>query len=341
MNKTTDSSPLISVIIPVYNAEKYLSNCISSLLSQSLQSFEIILVDDGSKDSSPLLCDEFAKKDPRIRSIHLENGGPAYARNHGSLQAQGDYIAFVDSDDYVAPNYLELLYNCAVGNNSDIVMCGYYIVSGANKQPALLSYCAEYGNAEAVKVGLLQRYYGTNHNGLYSLWNKLYRAEFLRENRITMNEELNRAEDAWFNFDCLTCAERVNFINQPLYYYVQHSESIMHQLRSDQYAAWVQTRQRLLEANKTLGFCIDNNLFYQEFLYKVAIYIRDYIAAGKIEEANAILNDTFLHMAAKYRKNLPLHIRFLHSLTYHHLAGIALIFYKIWERISSCKTAKR
>lgn len=333
--------PKITVIIPVFNAGQYIEQCLCSLLNQTFLDAELILIDDGSTDSSAFLCDKYAEKYPQIRAYHLENSGPARARNQGLLQAQGDYIAFVDADDYVAPNYLEVLYNCAVQNCSDIVICNYSIVTAQNIRAASLSFESEYCGATAVKFGLLQRYYGNNHNGLYSLWNKLYRADFLKEHSLAMDEKLIRAEDAWFNFDCLMHAEKVNYVSQALYYYVQHCESIMHQVQPNQYAAWVQTRKRLLEANEVLCFSIDFDSFYQSFLYKVAVYNRDLIKNGSIDESKRILKDNFLHSASNYRQNLPAHLRFLYWLTYHRLIKTALVFYRAWEKLSVCKTAKR
>ena len=112
--------PLISIIIPVYNAEKYLPNCLDSVINQTYKNLEIILVDDGSTDKSSEICDEYAQKDFRIKLIHKENGGVSSARNAGLALVSGDYIAWVDSDDFVAPDYIEYMYKLLKEYDADI-----------------------------------------------------------------------------------------------------------------------------------------------------------------------------------------------------------------------------
>ena len=119
--------PKVSVIVPVYNAEKYLSECVDSILAQTLRDIEVLLVDDGSTDGSPVLCDNYAKKDPRIKVIHKANGGVSSARNMGLSIASGDYFAFVDSDDIIDKNSYFKLYQVAQTYNVPLVICsGYY-----------------------------------------------------------------------------------------------------------------------------------------------------------------------------------------------------------------------
>jgi len=118
-------TPKISCIVPVYNVEKYLHCCIDSILSQTFTDFELILVDDGSPDNSPAICDEYARKDNRIKVIHQKNAGVSVARNSGMDIMQGDYYCFIDSDDWITTDYLEKLYNTAKEENADLVVCGY------------------------------------------------------------------------------------------------------------------------------------------------------------------------------------------------------------------------
>ena len=117
---------LISIIVPVYNVEKYLHRCVSSILQQTYSKFEVILVDDGSKDASGRICDVFASKDERVRVIHKENGGLSSARNAGLDIANGKYIGFVDSDDYIENDMYEIMYNALIKNNVDIACVGIY-----------------------------------------------------------------------------------------------------------------------------------------------------------------------------------------------------------------------
>lgn len=122
-----DRKPKISVIIPVYNAEKYLRKCIESVLNQTFGDFELLLVDDGSPDHSGEICDEYAQKDSRVHVFHKPNGGTANARNYGLDHSQGDYVAFIDNDDYVEPTYLGDMYSAMTHYDVDLVCCGAWL----------------------------------------------------------------------------------------------------------------------------------------------------------------------------------------------------------------------
>lgn len=119
------SKPCVSVIVPIYNVEKYLDRCLKSIVNQTLKNIEIILVDDGSQDSCPKLCDDWEQKDDRIRVVHKKNAGLGYARNTGIDNATGEYICFFDSDDYIEPDTIEKAYNSAIKNHSDLVLYGF------------------------------------------------------------------------------------------------------------------------------------------------------------------------------------------------------------------------
>lgn len=123
-------TPKISCIVPVYNVEKYLRRCVDSILNQTFTDFELILVDDGSPDNSPAICYEYAVKDSRIKVIHKVNGGVSSARNVGLDVAKGEWICFVDSDDLIEADYMQKMYEAAINNNSDFIMCGIHQIAG-------------------------------------------------------------------------------------------------------------------------------------------------------------------------------------------------------------------
>ena len=124
------TTPKVSVIVPVYNTEKYLERCMKSILNQTLKDIEIIMVDDGSKEECAKLCDKFAAEDSRVRVIHKENGGLGFARNTGLSESKGEYVGFVDSDDYIEPLMCEELYTSAVKNDADMAISGLCFVGG-------------------------------------------------------------------------------------------------------------------------------------------------------------------------------------------------------------------
>ena len=199
-------SQLISIIVPIYKVENYLSQCIESILSQTYQDIEILLIDDGSPDNCGAICDEYAKHDKRIRVFHVENKGAGAARNLGLENAKGEFISFVDSDDYVDNGFIEYLYNLLVENDCDVSYCAYRYVdeasgksfpqkeSGENIQSKILA------RNDAMKLALTMK----NGMGMY-LWNGLFRREIL--SRFDENHFI--AEDQIFTVATLLKARYV------------------------------------------------------------------------------------------------------------------------------------
>lgn len=322
---------MVSIIIPVYNAEKYLHRCVDSVLKQTYQNLEILLIDDGSKDGSGAICDEYAAQDCRVRVIHKENTGVSDTRNVGLDEAKGDYILFIDSDDYIEDVMVERLLCRALKDNSDIVMCRYCVDRAGTVSSINMRYRDEYVGFEDIKSGLLYLYYTDYHTGLYSLWNKLIKKSVYSTDGIRFDTTLKRGEDAWFVFQCLKRCNRVAYINEPYYYYYQNPSSVMHTVYEDQFEKWVDMRKRLLKENESLGLKIDFNLFYREFLYKTVIYCKDLFASHNRQRAEEIMGDTDFKMAARNRKGLPLHIRsVLVSGSIHPKLGVLVL--RLWER---------
>ena len=169
----------ISVIVPIYKVEPYLDCCVQSIVDQTYENLEIILVDDGSPDNCPAMCDDWAAKDSRIRVIHKENGGFSSARNAGLDAATGDYIQFVDSDDWILPDMTAALVSCAVKENADVVRCGYCENVDGDMQEICTNsqtYCPEYNK---LVIDIM-------NDGLISgaVWNKLYKHSVLNGMRF-------------------------------------------------------------------------------------------------------------------------------------------------------------
>ncbi|AEH50340.1 glycosyltransferase family 2 protein [Pseudothermotoga thermarum] len=163
--------PLVSIVVPVFNTEKYLKKCVDSLLNQTYKNIEVLLVNDGSTDNSGKICDEYALIDPRVRVFHIQNSGAGVARNVGIKNAKGEYITFVDSDDWVSEKYIETLLGLILKEDADISMCGYVKTSledVPNKRYKEKVYV--YTNLEA-----LRQIYWINFGGFLVVWNKLFK----------------------------------------------------------------------------------------------------------------------------------------------------------------------
>lgn len=210
---------LISIIVPVYNVEKYLEKCVDSIIKQTYKNIEIILVDDGAKDNSGKICDELKEKDNRIKVIHKPNGGLSDARNAGLKIAKGEYIGFVDSDDYIAEDMFETLYNLNKENDSDISIVSYYEIYNGKVIGVRESDKLEILNrTEAIKELLvdakIQSY----------AWNKLFKRELFENTEFPTNKNF---EDIATTLLLFEKANKVVLLENPKYYYVRRDDSII------------------------------------------------------------------------------------------------------------------
>ena len=210
-------SALISVIIPIYKVETYLDECIASVVSQTYRNLEIILVDDGSPDNCPRMCDEWANMDNRVRVIHKTNGGLSDARNAGIDVAKGEYIAFVDSDDYIKPDMIEMLYAALGKEGADIAACG--ILSCEGKKETAWGCSSFVGNSEQI---LAMLYNDASYP--VAAWNKLYRRSCWNELRFPLDKT---CEDAFTTYLLIHNANRIVTIPETLYCYRIRCGSIM------------------------------------------------------------------------------------------------------------------
>ncbi|MBE6091229.1 MAG: glycosyltransferase [Clostridium beijerinckii] len=210
MENTKD---LISVIVPVYNVEKYLPQCIDSILNQTEKNLEIILVDDGSLDNSGKICDEFSKKDDRIVVIHKKNNGLSSARNAGLEIAKGNYIGFVDSDDWLDKSMYEILLKLLKENNSDISCCDFF--KTANSDGSIPHIDNEiinsYNNIES-----LNNFYNDLYTQTVVAWNKLYKRELFKDISYPVGKI---HEDEGTTYKLYYKANKITYTNMPLYYY--------------------------------------------------------------------------------------------------------------------------
>ena len=217
---------LVSVIVPVYNAEHHLESCINNVLNQTYQNLELILVNDGSMDTSGAICEKSAKKDKRVKVIHQSNSGPSIARNAGIEAAEGYYIQFVDSDDGLEPNMLEILIN-SIEKGAQLVISGYKTINTIKnkkiineKKPLITGVLSKNKFLECFGELFLNEY-------LNAPWNKLYIKEIIDENQLNFTPELKMGEDLLFNLTYIDACSEINLIEDTLYLYdVSHTNSL-------------------------------------------------------------------------------------------------------------------
>ncbi|MEP2279089.1 glycosyltransferase family 2 protein [Maribacter sp.] len=220
----------VSVIVPIYRIEKYLPQCVDSLLNQSFINFELILVDDGSPDNCPKICDDYASKDSRIKVIHKENGGLVSARKEGLKSAQGTYVTFVDGDDWVDKFYLDIMFKLADANKADLVVTGHFREFNGKIETIKPKNVGIY-NEEELKSNILPNaiYNGEfcEHGVSTYVWNKLFKKELLDQILFNVPNDVVMGEDAAITFSYLTISKKLVISSAPLYYYRQRHDSIV------------------------------------------------------------------------------------------------------------------
>lgn len=216
----------VSIILPVYNAEEHLQHCIDSILAQEYEDLELIAVDDGSKDSSGAMLDSYAAKDSRVKVIHKENGGVSSTRNRGLDEAQGEYIQFIDSDDWLPADSTKLLVRAMEDNDCDLVIGDFYRVVGENVSRkgsiTLNKVLTRQEYASWMMESPADYYYGV-------LWNKLYKRELINSFGLRMDPELSFCEDFVFNLEYILHCRGIFPLQVPVYYYVRTEGSLVSQ----------------------------------------------------------------------------------------------------------------
>lgn len=238
-------TPKISVIVPIYNVEKFLDRCVNSLLNQTLEDIEIILVDDESPDNCPKMCDDYAKLDSRIKVVHKKNGGLGYARNSGMEIAAGEYIAFVDSDDYVDLDMFEAMYNAAAEHNADFVRVDNYkertdgTVLNLNYLPPMRE--GVYNQTELreqllfPQLGMMPEDDGSKYASC-SVWRNIYRKEIIDKLGLKFVSERDLiSEDIPFNMDFMMNSQFAYVINKKYYHYIVNDKSLTQSYKKDRF----------------------------------------------------------------------------------------------------------
>ena len=253
-------SNLVSIIIPVYNAEKYLRECLDSVLTQTFEGFELLLINDGSSDLSGKICDAYAEKDPRVKVLHKENGGPSAARNMGIDKASGNLIVFIDSDDFVEPNFLENLLSDAT--NSDLVIAG---INKIKKDQSVTSFNFPNQLVDVSEKKIYLEDYPLSDYGYP--FSKLFKKDILDRHHIRFIEDVHMFEDVLFLFEYLKFCDKIKFNDKSLYNYViAEGESLSTKVNSFE--------------SEYLGFITFYNQIIDDFKITIPELINDFPKLG-------------------------------------------------------------
>lgn len=240
-------NPLVSIVVPVYKVEKFLDRCVGSLVAQSYENIEIILVDDGSPDGSGAMCDAWAEKDSRIKVLHKENGGQATARNKAVEISRGDYIFFVDSDDYVSADAVEYLLGIMADSGADIATASYRTVYGDGEdfenQPEEELLLVD-------NVGACREYYGRHYLKLAAPWGKLFPAEIIRRFPFPAG---HKHEDEAVLYKVYYYGGNMVISNREIYAYYQNQGSVTHNRSRKNYQDALNTQLEQLQFFEELG----------------------------------------------------------------------------------------
>ena len=253
----TREQPLISVIVPVYKAEKYLPACLDSLLAQTYQNFELLLVDDGSPDKCWGILQQYAARDARVRIFRKENGGVSSARNFGLRQAKGEYIGFVDSDDFVAPQYLEWMHCALQQTNTELAVCGYRKVP-KEADPVGIAPAAEKPEIKTFSLAEYSFDYTQCEAANQYVWRILYKRSLCRE--LYFDEQLFIGEDTFFFVQVLLQAKGLALVKAPLYFYRIWPESACQRPFTQKHYTAVETWSRIYEMVQQTNLLMRNSV---------------------------------------------------------------------------------
>lgn len=260
----------VSIVIPVYNAEKYIEKCLKSVINQTLKKIEIIIINDGSKDKSEEIIREIAKKDSRIKFITRENKGVGPTRNEGIELANGEYIIFIDSDDVIEPNMCEIMYNKAKKNDVDIVICNSNIIKNGK-------ILRKEERNEDIKVNIssvsnfLNTYY---HNKLYEnrVWDKMFRLSIIKENNIQFGDlKKITGEDLFFGITILPYCKKVIFIKEKLYNYYIRENSIMQTYNSQEVQKTIEFIKEIEKFQTSKNIKNEYDSFLATYIYNLVV----------------------------------------------------------------------
>lgn len=317
----TERQPLISVIIPVYNTERYLKQCLDSVVNQTYPNLEIICINDGSKDGSLEVLQQYADRDGRVRILDRENAGVSAARNDGLVHAKGDYILFVDADDWIEPYTCENAVRGMLTYDADVVMWSYVSETESRSFRKMIFPETTVFEKEEVRSKLHRRFVGIvgeelRHpelaDSLCPVWGKLYKQSLIERNRVRFVDlaEIGTYEDGFFNLEVFGQADRVVYLKEHMYHYRRDAAaSVTSRYNPKLFSQWQRLYDRMeayIAANhlgEAYGEALENRIALGILGLGLNIAVSTQPAAGKIRDIRAIISSDRYRKAYK---NLPL-----------------------------------
>jgi glycosyltransferase involved in cell wall biosynthesis len=316
--------PILSVIVPVYNSEPYLKNCLDSILAQTFKEIEIIIINDGSTDRSRVICEDYSTKDNRIRILHKENKGVSAARNDGINLATGEFIAFADSDDILMPDMYQLLLHEIMQKNSDSVCCGY---SHKNTDYFPLTDFCYNSIAEAV--------YYLERDELFGLiWNKIYISKIVNDRSIRFPVDCMFGEDMFFNLHYFSTISSICFVSKPLYIYRENPASISKIRPSTEQclARFNNISSKIIQLREKLNEHYINRLLALDFTYTVFLIRSLYYPKKEIPGKRSKIIETVKIFYNKYPAYRP--FRYLrYTLFYYLFITLPFSFFDVFASV--------
>lgn len=306
----------VSIIVPIYNGEKYIDRCIKSILGQSLKDIEIILIDDGSTDNTKDIISRYAKSDNRIKVICKDNTGPSNSRNIGINMSRGEYIGFIDADDFIDLDMYLKLYNAAKKFASDITICNYNEVFLEEYREIKIDH--KLGNniffdKEEIEKNIISTFSKNENRGFYSLCNKIYKRDFISNNDLKIDESREHGEDWLFNMIAFTKAEKCSCVSDYLYNYIhQNKASLMFKYRKEQFELILRGRREIKEIVPK-EFLNEKELD-KRFMYEVTSYILgsfNNLKDGKKQIILNVLKNKEVIESAKNASLMPIHLKII------------------------------
>lgn len=332
--------PKVSIVVPIYNAENYIHECIDSILDSTLKEIEIIIINDGSKDSSGKIIDEYAKKDSRIKVIHQKNSGPATARNKGIKVAKGKYVGFVDSDDTIESNMYEVLFNLANSKSIEMAMCNYKEVNIVNNKFFDVKHNIKQNvklNKNDIRNNIVNTFTSNINYGFFSMCNKIYLREWLIKSRIKIDEKRVHGEDWLFNINVFLSLDSFICTDKTLYNYIHiNSGSLMVKYRENQFDLFLDGRLKVLELipNDLIDFDNFNRNFVMEFSAYILNTYKNIKDKDKRQRLlNNVINNNEVLKASKEANGLPIYFKTTTFFIKNNMRWLALPTYRFMSML--------